>query len=59
MKKCLDLRLSDVLFIMIISVKMPAIVGILTFMSKINFLLSLVELGKCFITLGLDQIAPK
>ena len=29
--------LSDLVFIMLINVKMPTIVGILTFMSKINF----------------------
>ena len=40
MKKCLVLSLSDVVFIMLINVKMPTIVGILTFMSKINFMLS-------------------
>ena len=33
------LSLSDV-FIMLINVKMPTIVGILTFMSRINFVLS-------------------
>ena len=33
-------KLSDVLFIMLIHVKMPTIVGILTFMSMINFKLS-------------------
>ena len=33
----LALRLSDVVFIMPINVKMPTIVGILTFMSRINF----------------------
>ena len=31
---------SDVIFIMLINVKMPTIVGILTFMSRINFVLS-------------------
>ena len=39
-KKILALSLSDVLFIMLIDVKMPTIVGILTFMSRINFVLS-------------------
>ena len=34
------LSLSDVVFILLINVKMPTIVGILTFMSRINFLLS-------------------
>ena len=38
-KVCLALRLSDVVFIMCIYVKMPTIVGILTFMSRINFVL--------------------
>ena len=31
-------KLSDVVFIMLINVKMPTIVGILTFMSMINFI---------------------
>ena len=48
MKKFLNLSLADVVFIMLINVKMPTIVGILTFMSRINF----VENGKSFITLG-------
>ena len=52
MKKFLDLSLSDVLFIMLINVKMPTIVGILTFMSRINFVLSRVEYEKSFITSG-------
>ena len=39
-KKFLALSLSDVVFIMLINVKMPTIVGILTFMSMINFVLS-------------------
>ena len=39
MKKFLALSLSDVVFIMLINVKMPTIVGILAFMSKINFVL--------------------
>ena len=38
-KKFLALSLSDVLFIMLINVKMPTIVGILTFMSRINSVL--------------------
>ena len=54
MKKFLALSLSDVVFIMLINVKMPTIVGILTFMSRINFMLSLVEHGKSFITSGLN-----
>ena len=36
-KGFLVLSLSDVVFIMLINVKMPTIVGILTFMSRINF----------------------
>ena len=36
MKKFLALSLLDVVFIMLIDVKMPTIVGILTFMSRIN-----------------------
>ena len=52
MKKFLALSLSYVVFIMLINVKMPTIVGILIFMSRINFLLSPVEYGKSFITLG-------
>ena len=42
-KKLLALSLSDVVFIMLINGKMPTIVGILTFMSRINFVLSCVE----------------
>ena len=54
MKKFLALSLSEVVFIMLINVKLPSIVGILTFMSRINFVLSRVEHGKRFITLGPD-----
>ena len=36
----LALSLSDVVFFILINVKMPTIVGILTFMSRINFVLS-------------------
>ena len=36
-EKFLALSLSDVVLIMPIKVKMPRIVGILTFMSRINF----------------------
>ena len=50
MKKFLALSLSDVVFIMLINVKMPKIVGILTFMSRIHFVLSWVEHEKSFIT---------
>ena len=51
MKKFLALRLSDVVFIKLINVEIPTIVGILTFMSKINFVLSWIEHEKSFITL--------
>ena len=43
MKKVLALSISDVVLIMLINVKMSTYVGILTFMSRINFVLSLVE----------------
>ena len=36
-------KLLDGVFILLINVKMPTMVGILTFMSRINFMLSLVE----------------
>ena len=39
MTKILALSLSEVVFIMLINVKMP-IVGILTFMSRINYVLT-------------------
>ena len=54
MKKFLALSLSDIVFIMLINVKMPTIVGILTFMSRINSVLSRDEHEKSFITLGPD-----
>ena len=50
MKNFLALSLSDAVFIMLIYVKMPTSVGILTFMSRINFVLSWVVHGKRFIT---------
>ena len=50
MKKFLALSLSAVVFIMLINVKMPTIFGILTFMSRIDFVLSRVEHEKSFIT---------
>ena len=37
---------------MLLNVKMPTIVGILTFMSMINFVFSRVEYGKSIITSG-------
>ena len=48
MKKFLALILSDLVFIMLINVKMPTIVGILTFMSRTNFVLSRVEHRKVY-----------
>ena len=39
-KKILALSLSDVVFTMLINVKMPTIVDIFTFMSRMNFALS-------------------
>ena len=42
-KKFLALSFSNVVFIMLINVKMPTIVGILTFVSRINDVLSCVE----------------
>ena len=41
---------------MLIEVKIPTIAGILTFMSRINFLLILVENEKSFITSDTDII---
>ena len=38
LKYFLAFKLSDVAFIMLMNVKMPTIVGILTFMSMINFM---------------------
>ena len=42
---------------MLINVKMPTIVGILAFMSMINFVLSRVEHKKSFITSGPVRLA--
>ena len=56
MKKFLALSLSDVVFIMLINVQMPTIVGIFTFMSRIIFVLSWVEHETSFITSGPDLI---
>ena len=50
MKKFHAFSLSDVVFIMLINVKIPTIVGILTFTSRINFVLSWFEHEKSFIT---------
>ena len=46
----LAFKSSNYVFIPLINVKMPTIVGILTFMSRIIFVLSSVEHGKSFIT---------
>ena len=43
-------KLSDIVFILLINVKMTTIVGILTFMSRMIFVLSWVEYQKSFIT---------
>ena len=51
MKKFLALNLRFV-FIMLMHVKRPTIVGILTYMSRINFVLSRVEYEKPFKTSG-------
>ena len=48
----LALSISDVVFIMLVNIKMPTIVGILTFMSRINLVLSWVEYEKSFKTFG-------
>ena len=40
------------LFFLLINVRIPTIVGILTFISKKNFMLSWAEHGKSFITSG-------
>ena len=42
------LKPSAVVFILLINVKMPTIVGTLTFMSWINFMLSYVEFEKSY-----------
>ena len=50
----LALNFLEIVFILLINVKMPTIVGILTFMSRINFVLSWVEHEKSFITSQLE-----
>ena len=52
MKEFLALSLSDVVFFMLINIKMPKNVGIVTFMSRLNFMLTWVEHRKSFITSG-------
>ena len=56
MNNSLALSLSDVVFSMLISVIMTISVGILTFMSRINFVLSSVEHEKSFITSGQGNV---
>ena len=48
------LSLSDVVFILLINVKITTIVGFLTIMSRMNFVLNWVEHGKSVITSGPD-----
>ena len=57
--KNLAVKLPDIVFIMLIIVKMPTMVGILKFISIINFMLSLVEHEKSFITSGSGRKAPR
>ena len=54
----LAIKLLVGVYILLINVKMPTIVGILTFMSWINFVLSCVEHENSFITLGLMTDHP-
>ena len=42
------LKLTIQSFILLINVKMPTVIGILTFMSRINFMLSCIEHEKSF-----------
>ena len=50
MKKCLALIVSDVVFTMLINVKMPTTVGILTFMSRIISCSAELSIKEGFIT---------
>ena len=45
-KKFFALCLSDIVFIMLINVKMPTIVGILLFMNRINFVPAVLSMEK-------------
>ena len=45
-------KLSNVVFTMLVNIKMPTIIGILTFMSRIHFKLSQVEHEKIKLTSG-------
>ena len=51
-KTFLAFKHSDVVFIMLVNVKMPTVVGILTFMSMIKVMLSCVEHEKSPLTSG-------
>ena len=51
----LAFKLSDVVFVMLVNVKMPTFVGILTFMSMINFMFGWVEDEIKFYNLGARQ----
>ena len=57
-KAFLVFKLSDGVFIMLINVKMPTIVGILTFMSMLNFVLSWDEHEKSLITSRAGHKSP-
>ena len=48
MKQFFASSLSDVVFIMLLNIKMTTIVGILAFMSRINFVIIWVEHEKKF-----------
>ena len=50
---CLRLRYTYNAIFLLLNVKMPTIVGILTIRSRKNFMLNLVEHEKSFITSGL------
>ena len=56
-KYFLVLKLSAVAFILQINAKMPTIVGILAFMSMINFMLSCVAHEKFVLVLKLSDVA--
>ena len=54
--KSMKLNYQSQSIILVINVKMPRIVGILTLMSRINYLLSRVQHEKGFITTGPEVI---
>ena len=55
----LALKLSYVVFIMLINIKISTIVGILTFMSMINFMLHAFHIVMTLITLKFRSRSPK